>query len=290
MTEPSKDRPPPYNTVNHKPEAVCIYPSIENVEDTKHAQLSLQEIPDEVKPSDTATQIKLVKNNFESLRKKLDQKEESVLENLESKISMGNPESENLVKQRENLFKTKLNLEESMQDPKLSLILADSYAKITAQLDCIDKQINVRKYIIWNISECVSSIENVCSVCETQDILGVHRGKKEVLWEKVQPGSERTQVIEPVGLAIEPQTDRIYIADAGNKRIQVFNNDGEHVSHIPVGYCNQIIFICFVGKLLFLIGEYCYSMVRSAYCELCTVEARKPGGHLAIILVLSHIK
>ena len=102
---------------------------------------------------------------------------------------MGNPENENLVKQRENLSKTKLNLKESMQDPKLSSILADSYAKITAQLDCIDNQINVKKYIIWNISECAYSIENVCSVCETQDILGVHRGKKEVLWEKVQPGS-----------------------------------------------------------------------------------------------------
>ena len=53
-------------------------------------------------------------------------------------MSLSNPESENLVKQRENLFKTKLNLKESMQDPKLSLILADSYAKrfTINNLDC----------------------------------------------------------------------------------------------------------------------------------------------------------
>eukprot|EP00800_Vazella_pourtalesii_P009467 TRINITY_DN2378_c0_g1_i4.p1 TRINITY_DN2378_c0_g1~~TRINITY_DN2378_c0_g1_i4.p1 ORF type:complete len:500 (+),score=98.07 TRINITY_DN2378_c0_g1_i4:99-1598(+) len=237
---PEWQTPPAYNYADYQPEPA--YPRMESIE---------QDIPGIMSASDTESQIKLVKNNFESLRKKLDQKEDYILESLKNKVSLSDPESENLVRQRESLFKTKQNLEESMKDPGLSSILADSHAKVTAQLDRIDKQVNIRKYLTWNISECENSIENVCSVCETQDILSVHRGKKEVRWEKVQPGSERTQVSKPVGLAVEPQTDRIYIADAGNERIQVFNSDGEHISHIPVDYSSYIIFICFIGKFLF---------------------------------------
>ena len=242
---PEWQTPPAYNYADYQPEPA--YPRMESIE---------QDIPGIMSASDTESQIKLVKNNFESLRKKLDQKEDYILESLKNKVSLSDPESENLVRQRESLFKTKQNLEESMKDPGLSSILADSHAKVTAQLDRIDKQVNIRKYLTWNISECENSIENVCSVCETQDILGVHRGKKEVRWEKVQPGSERTQVSKPVGFAVEPQTDRIYIADAGNKRIQVFNSDGEHISQIPVEYSSYIIFICFIGKFLFTVGKY----------------------------------
>ena len=273
MADSSKDRPPAYNAVRDKPEGASIYPPIDSVEDTssipsivntEYAQL--REIPDNWKASDIESQLKLVRNNFDSLRKKLDQKEKWITESLENTISLSDPGSENLVKHRESLSKTKQTLKESMEDPELSSVLADSYAKITAQLDRIDKQINVRKYLIWNISACEKSIDNVCSVCEAQDILGVYRGKKETLWEKVQPGSERTQVIEPVGLAIEPQTDRIYIADTGNKRIQVFNSDGEHISHIPVKFCTHIIFICFIGRFLYLIGKYSRpSLIRTAH-------------------------
>ena len=259
---PEWQRPPAYNNLKNLAEPACIYPSIESVEhntpsimNTQDTLVSMQQVGDELNAFDTESQIKLVKNNFESLRKKLDQKEEYILESFGNKVSQGDHESGNLLKLRENLFKTKKNLEESMKDPALSSILADSLAKVTAQLDRIDKQVNARKYLMWNISECENSIENVCSVCETQDILGVHRGKKEVRWEKVEPGSERTRVSKPVGLAVEPQTDRIYIADAGNERIQVFNSDGEHISHIPVDYSSYIIFICFIGKFLFLIGK-----------------------------------
>ena len=46
-------------------------------------------------------------------------------------------------------------------------------------------------------------------------------------------GSEPSQFIEPVGIAIGPD-DRVYVADSGNGRISVFGRDGTPLAQWPV--------------------------------------------------------
>ena len=68
---PEWQTPPAYNYADYQPEPA--YPRMESIE---------QDIPGIMSASDTESQIKLVKNNFESLRKKLDQKEDYILESV----------------------------------------------------------------------------------------------------------------------------------------------------------------------------------------------------------------
>ena len=141
--------------------------------------------------------------------------------------------------------------------------LAESLETIKGQITRLEKQLNTVKYLRWKMSECESAIENLCFVCEGKDILDLHKRKRELLWENVVPGCERTQVYKPIGLTIEPKTDHIYIADSGNKRIQVYNSQGKHLTQIPLPVEEKILFFSFLGGYLFIIGKLGIHVLRN---------------------------
>ena len=202
------------------------------------------------------TQIEDVENNFELIQKKLTEKKDSIIKRIRGTSPIEDPQTENFQKQLVFLYTSKLNLEDSMKDPKIASTLAECYEKIQEQIIRIEKQLHTVKYLRWNMTDCENAIENLCVVCEGKDLTDIYSRKKELLWESVAPGTERTQVNGPVGLTIEPKTDHIFIADAGNNRIQVYNSEGRHLSQIKLTQSWRIFFIDFLGDFLFIVGKF----------------------------------
>ena len=201
------------------------------------------------------TQIEEVDVNFEIIQNKLIEKKKAIINRIKNADPIEDPQIGNLQKQLGSLYISKHNLEDSMNDPQLASVLAESYEKIQEQIIRIEKQLHTVKYLRWNMSDCENAIENLCVVCEGKDLTEVYSRKRDLLWENVAPGAERTQVNGPVGLTIEPQTDRIFIADAGNNRIQVYNSEGKHLSQIKLAHVWRIFFIDFLGDFLFIVGK-----------------------------------
>ena len=257
MAEASPE-PPTYSSESEYQESYQnIYPPVERNDSIPFSReddassISIQEFH----VSNIESQKAQLKENFDAIRNKLNAKEECMSELLEKKESdeAGN---ENQKNQLVSLYNTKSSLEESMKDPLIAATLAESLENIKGQITRLEKQLNIAKYLRWNMSECETAIENLCFVCECRDILDLHRRKRELLWENVALGSERTQVDKPVGLAIDLRTDHIFIADSGNKRIQVYNSQGGHLSQLALP-AEKILFFSFLGEFLFIIGKYC---------------------------------
>ena len=49
-----------------------------------------------------------------------------------------------------------------------------------------------------------------------------------------QPGTERGQFVEPAGLAYDPPSDTVYVADAAKRTLQSFTSDGSFLAEWPV--------------------------------------------------------
>ena len=202
------------------------------------------------------TQIEEVENNFLLIQNKLIEKKNSIISRIKNANPIEDPQIQNLQKQLISLYISKKNLKDSMANLQLASTLAESYAKIEEQIIRIEKQLHTVKYLRWYMADCENAIDNLCVVCEGKDLAEIYSRKKELLWESVAPGAERTQVNGPVGLAIEPKTDHIFIADAGNNRIQVYNSGGKHLSQIKLAQSWKILFIDFLGDILFIVGEF----------------------------------
>ena len=239
--------PPPY-PLNEPHDT--LYPELQ----TRHTNPNIQSF--EISSSEKRDlQIDEVKWNFDFLRNKLNEKENRIINRIKDANPNENSETEDFLTQLANLYVTKSSLEESMKDPLIGATLAESLENIKGQITRVEKQLNTVRYLRWNMSECENAIENLCVVCEGKDLLTLYKRKRELLWENVAPGSERTQVNRPAGLTIEPRTDHIFIADAGNQRIQVYNSQGEHLTQIVLPHIGDIVFFSFLGEYLFFIGQ-----------------------------------
>ena len=214
--------------------------------------LSDKDSNDCLKEKDLDSQREELRCKFQELRERLDKKEKSIIDCLDN-TTVDN-KTEDMRKELKTLYTTKRNLEDNMKDPELAHTLNVSYRVVVDQIYRIEKMLKTNLYLKWNISECENAIENVCTFCEGRNFVDTYRSKKRLLWECLQPGTERTQVNGPVGLTIEPKTDRIVIADSGNNRLQIFSSTGDHLLEIPL-VLNKVIFFSFLGESLFIIGK-----------------------------------
>ena len=95
-------------------------------------------------------------------------------------------------------------------------------------VDTNDTNSPLRKVTLsWNEHEITNSISSFCKI-ETapQPVI------TEQIWSSTARGSESHQIFRPHGLTIDKETNDIYIADCYNKRIQVFNESGQHIKCI----------------------------------------------------------
>ena len=223
--------------------------------------LSDEDNYDCVKEKNLESQREDLRCKFQELRERLDKKEKSITDCLNNTAPVDN-ETEDLRKGLKKMYITKRTLEDGMKDLELAHTLNVSYRCIVDQIYRTEKMLKTNLYIKWDISDCETAIENLCTLCEGRNFIDTYRTKKGLLWESLKPGSERTQVHGPVGMTIEPKTDRIVIADAGNNRLQIFSSTGNHLFEIAL-VLNKVVFFSFLGESLFIIGKDPTQLIHS---------------------------
>lgn len=258
----SPSAPPLYNPGNHyfiEEDKLHDRPTSAYSPDSSPPQ-SDEENLDCSKEENLSSQREDLITKFQELRERLDRKQKYMIDCLDD-TAIHN-ETEDLRKQLEHLYMTRRNLEKDMKDPELAHALNVPCRVVDDQICRIEKMLRKSLYVKWNIIECENAIENVCTLREGRTIIDTYKTKKGLLWENIKPGIQRTQVNGPVGMTIEPKTDRIVIADAGNNRLQIFSNIGDHLFEIPL-VLNKVVFFSFLGEALFIIGKDPTQLIHS---------------------------
>ena len=203
--------------------------------------------------SNTTIQGKEMKKMFNFLMRRLQEKEDAILAMLESHENTAEMEK---IQQLQQLYDSKNSLKESMKNPMLDSGLQLALENIQDQINKLEKQLNITKYFVWNLTECERAIDNVCLFVEHGSFIDAYRRKRRLLWQSVTNGSERTQVLGPSGMAVQPYTDHIYVGDPGNRRIQTYNREGKHLSSLRLEKDFHIFHLEFFGESLILLGKF----------------------------------
>ena len=100
--------------------------------------------------------------------------------------------------------------------------------QLLAQIDAEFSKHPLRKAydLIWHQTNLSLALESLCEIVERMSNTTNSLDKTQNLWESSPHGSNRNNLSGPTSFSICPETNKIYVADKGNRRISCFDENG----------------------------------------------------------------
>ncbi|KAI6661923.1 E3 ubiquitin-protein ligase TRIM71-like [Oopsacas minuta] len=116
--------------------------------------------------------------------------------------------------------------ETSIQENEIVKFQEEQMLQTKAEIQKYDKETPVPfpSFCLEGLDSLLEQLEKLGSI---QEIAGLYKNKTEPIRRIGKPGSEIGELNYPYGLALDG--DKIYIADAYNKRIQIFSTEGKFI-------------------------------------------------------------
>eukprot|EP00800_Vazella_pourtalesii_P009976 TRINITY_DN2505_c0_g1_i1.p1 TRINITY_DN2505_c0_g1~~TRINITY_DN2505_c0_g1_i1.p1 ORF type:complete len:422 (+),score=70.69 TRINITY_DN2505_c0_g1_i1:357-1622(+) len=215
-----------------------------------------------------------ISDHFRTLHEDLNRREEILLTNIDEIIQTT---SVNVTTQMENLNryrKAKQDAEKIFEDNQMVEILRETIDKIQSQIDeLLEEPVEVPEIELkWNMNEAQECVANFCEILQLNHPYSYCRA---TLWSSVKEGTDQENIKSPFGIAIDPETNFIFVADCNNNRIQVFTEDGDY---------NKTINITTVHPRSLLIhGPTCY-----VTCDNWVLKLNKANGVVLSSLKVNH--
>lgn len=172
-----------------------------------------------------------VSDHFRTLHEDLNRREAELLAEIDEIVRST---SAKVMRQKENLeryLKAKQDAEEIFENNQLIEILKDTIVQLQAQIDeILSDEVEVPEIELkWNLNQAQECVAYVCEISQRKHPYTYRRSTQ---WSLGQEGAEPGQLKSPWGLAIDPESENVYIADCVNNRVQIFDREGVYVRHI----------------------------------------------------------
>ena len=172
---------------------------------------------------------KEIEQKFKSFHIKLEEKQQSLIQHLDKILTRINKSVQTQIEALFELHELRDSIEKRMKLNKNSILRDETAKKISAEIEKAEREEVRFPDLILNWKNFELMCESMCSVEESYQS---YTAKGAPLWCGVSQGSEVGELSQPCGVAINPNTNNIYVVDRGNLRVQIFNKDGIHLSSI----------------------------------------------------------
>ena len=207
-----------------------------------------------------------ITDHFRTLHEDLNKRQNSLLAEIDEIVQST---SAKVASQKENLLrfrKAKQDAESIFENNQLIDILKETIDKIQSEIDSIlsDPVVVPELELKWNVNQAQECVTRFCEILQLKHPYNYRRTCK---WASGREGVENENIKSPFGLAIDPETDMIYVADCLNNRIQIFGYEGEYIRLIPLDAQHP--------RSLIIHGVHCY-----VTCDLWVLKLLKANGTL----------
>ena len=266
-----------------------------------HELVIKQEDPFELLESELRIKTQAIQEAFNNFHKILDVK----LQDIQLEIN-------EIYRHEREQVQIKRNQIEELNGSK-NMIMDSSLAKIREQIDeqirDLKENINSTKEVMfnWNVNAFQSAVNNLLDIYITgagnpshpspmsststlevkPSMTSTPSGASKSTFKTISRGQDREQVLSPSGLCIDRVSDRIFIADRGNDRVQVYKNSGEHLMFVKDKDLSNPNRIAIDRKYLYVacaVNPYIISTTRKINSHLAKID--KEDGEIQSILPL----
>ena len=184
-----------------------------------------------------------VKSNFQQLHGLLAVRENFMLKKMDEVVIRARQEVTEKRRILQELYAAREGLERDLTNNKLKKLLEKNLRAIEDEIrEEVARGVNVGWLELdWKREQLEQSVIDVCRVVSLKEkpVTTIdYSVKKLPVWSRDGTGS--SQITNPMQIAIDDVTQRIFVADNRASRIQVFNREGNHLYEIstppgPVG-------------------------------------------------------
>ena len=128
----------------------------------------------------------------------------------------------------------------------------------------------------WRVNELRESIEGMC-VCEDRVVKFGDDIPIALKWSSCDKGEQENQLSYPRGLSIDCISDRIYVADWGTHRVQIFSGNGEWIKCLKDEFLKEPENILTLHNSMFV---QCYCDILRFNTSTLKRESHKRYQHL----------
>ena len=205
-----------------------------------------------------------ISNHFRTLHEDLNRREEILLANIDEIIQTTSVSVTTQIENLERYRKAKKDAEKIFEDNQMVEILRETIDKIQSQIDeLLEEPVEVPEIELkWSMNQAQECVANFCEILQLKHPYSYRRA---TLWSSVKEGTDQDNVKSPFGVAIDPETDFIYVADCNNNRIQVFTEDGDYDKTINITAIHP--------RSLLIHGPICY-----VTCDNWILKLQKANG------------
>ena len=225
-----------------------------------------------------------VRSNFQQFHHLLSVREEFLLKEMDDIVTLARQEVTEKKGTLQELYKAREGLERDLTKNKLKKLLESNLRAIEADIgEEVARDMNVCwMELDWKREALEQSVIEVCKVVSLKErpVTRVDYSTKLCpVWSHHGTGSNK--ISEPYQLAIDDTTQNIFVADWHYSRIQIFNEEGNHLYTIstppyPIGIAltDEYIFVSTNYKLVLKIEKSSNETIKFVTTEnrVCGIE------------------
>ena len=171
----------------------------------------------------------LVRQVSEEMKQLIDQKTQLIISELEAiwddtnqRLNLKREETHRRI---QDLLKMEMEriLKELGQTPRFN--------EIDEQIESVEREMDIDIPFVnlnWKVEQLRDSINTLCG-CEQRTVKFGNDIPIPLKWSTCGEGEEDNQLFGPCGIAVDPITDRIYVADYRANRVQIFSKEGQWI-------------------------------------------------------------
>ena len=173
----------------------------------------------------------LVRLVSEEMKQLIEQKAQMIISELEAiwedtnqRLKLKRDEIHRKIQDLNKLkMKMEIILKELGQTPRFN--------QIDEQIESVKREMDIDIPFVklnWRVEQLRDNINTFCN-CEQRIVKFGEDIPIPLKWSTCDRGKGNNQLKEPWGIAVDPITDRIYVADYSTNRVQIFSRDGHWI-------------------------------------------------------------
>ena len=184
---------------------------------------------------------------------KLVEKREAVYDRIDEIVRQGCEDMKRKENEAEQIHRVRRSISSEMEGR--TSIYNKLMESLNEEISIVELKVPSIK-IKWNypVEKFIQTISKLADVEKCYK--SPYKLKNNPIWTGITQGKGESELVKPGGVAVDPETNDIYIGDRGSPKILVFAKNGEYKRLVPVqNKHNMISRICIFKTFIFFISE-----------------------------------
>ena len=218
-----------------------------------------------------------VRNNFQQLQELLKVRETLLLKEMDDIVTLAGQKVTEKRTNLQRLYTTMEGLERDLTQNKFEKVLENNLRELENEIgEEVARTVNVGwMELDWKKEQLEQSIIQICKVVSLKEesVARIdYSAKLCPVWSR--DGSGSSEITSPRQMAIDNITHNLFVTDISTNRIQVFNEEGNHLYTIstppcPIGICvtDEFIFVSTDDRLVLKITKWSIETIKTVETE-----------------------